>query len=191
MIHTGIGWLESNAPVQTDPELEQAVERFVRHAHAQTGFPPEIWERVGEVGYRGRPGVIRIPLSRASGRAAMAASRNGFYLVASNRFFIQWDPPGASNSHYYGPFDGDPREVLGLPAPSKEELARDLEARLAAAKEIQSFTERDLGRAGTFRRPRGRAQLESKSFESHHEFRQARPGRTRRNPRARKDRPQK
>ena len=38
-----------------------------------------------------------------------------YYLPAERRFYVQCDPLGTSTLHYYGPFQGNPTEVLKLP----------------------------------------------------------------------------
>jgi len=48
---------------------------------------------VGEVVYSGLDGEIR-------------------YVVDRNIYYIQFDPAGASTLSYYGPYSGNPREVL-------------------------------------------------------------------------------
>ena len=38
-----------------------------------------------------------------------------YHLPDKNRFYVQHDPMGSSTMTYYGPFDGDPTEVMNLP----------------------------------------------------------------------------
>jgi hypothetical protein len=37
-----------------------------------------------------------------------------YWVQAKNRFYVQDDPLGSSTHHYYGSFDGDPRQTLSL-----------------------------------------------------------------------------
>ena len=39
------------------------------------------------------------------------------YIPRLNRFYVQHDPLGSSTLTYYGPFEGEPWERLGIPEP--------------------------------------------------------------------------
>jgi hypothetical protein len=142
----------TNGPIYRDTpvhdqttELTSAIEDLVRRAAVHTGYNFELWEKVprtpGE--YRIRTGVRRASIPMTTGRQRAEI----FFLVASNRYYIQLDPIGASTLHYYGPFEGDPWRTLPIPEPSAEEMARDLAARFEAAKNITGFPQRDAAMA--------------------------------------------
>ena len=43
------------------------------------------------------------------------ATGTAYYLPGENRFYLVWEKTISSTIHWYGPFSGNPREVLNLP----------------------------------------------------------------------------
>ncbi len=43
------------------------------------------------------------------------ATGTAYYLPVENRFYLVWEKAISSTIHWYGPFDGNPRDVLNLP----------------------------------------------------------------------------
>lgn len=68
-----------------------------------------------------------------------------FYRPDKNLFYVQSNPPGSSRLTYYGPFDGNPLNVLDLP----DEGITDIGRRLAAGKRLRVGG--DHQKAGTIR----------------------------------------
>ena len=68
---------------------------------------PEIWEErpPGSRSYNVRPDVTVI---RPNGVATV------YWVKERNRFYVQYDSRGSSTLHFYGPFEGNPRQTLGL-----------------------------------------------------------------------------
>jgi hypothetical protein len=105
-----------NDRIASGPDaLAARIQRLIRNTPARTGYDFEIWESdmTSPSSYRIRSDVVQRPIR--SGTTTLE-SPNGmaYYLPSKHRFYIQWDSMGASTLHYYGPFDGDPVEVLGL-----------------------------------------------------------------------------
>ena len=68
----------------------------------------DIWEErpPGSKSYEIREDVIVIRLRN------VFADGTVYWMKSRNRFYVQRDPPGSSTLHYYGPFEGDPHQVL-------------------------------------------------------------------------------
>jgi hypothetical protein len=61
--------------------------------------------------------VAQYPLR---GAYSLALDATLYVLPDQKRFYIQWDDMGASTRHYYGPFDGEALQTLGIPPPYVE-----------------------------------------------------------------------
>lgn len=128
------------APIQVP---RRTIEYLIRKAPVQTGTRFELWDTTS-----GRPhlrrDITRLPLViTPDTNPSRPMQGEVLWLRNDRRFYVQWDSTGITNLHYYGPFTGDPAAVLAQPPPSPEEVARDLTARLDAAKHIMAFPERD------------------------------------------------
>ena len=103
------------AAATSSDAIHTRIEQLIRSGQVHTGYDFELFEKVpGMAGeYRIRPEAQRSPL--ISGSTDLLTPRGAVHhLPAQNRFYIQWDPLGTSTLHYYGPFEGNPAEVLSL-----------------------------------------------------------------------------
>lgn len=92
-----------------------SIEQFLQGRQVHTGYNFELFEKVPNITgeYRIRSDARQYPLD--SWQPSFTTSRGtAYHLPTQNRFYVQWDPPGASTRHYYGPFEGNPAEVLSL-----------------------------------------------------------------------------
>ncbi len=100
--------------------LRQRIERLIQGAPVSSKYPEiAIFEQVaGTPGeYRIRADVARRTVLPDGGPLSFVPLGVVYYQTDQNRFYIQWDGMGASTLHYYGPFAGDPADVLGFPVP--------------------------------------------------------------------------
>jgi hypothetical protein len=127
---------ERNEAIQNSVRLHETITRLIVGVPALTGYDFEVWEKVprgGEGEHRIRTDLRQFELKPEpfDPRGPRGAA---YFLPASNRFYIQWDLPGTSTLHYYGPFEGDPVKVLGLASsgsaqfgPATERVINDLD----------------------------------------------------------------
>lgn len=75
---------------------------------------PDIWEErpAGSRSYEVRADVTVIPANEWMVAAEI------YWLRPANRFYVQYDSADSSIHHFYGPFQGDPNQVLA-PATSQ------------------------------------------------------------------------
>jgi hypothetical protein len=97
-----------DAPAEALPRIWRGLDLSKAPVSADTSRLPEIWEERprGSRSYSVRADVIVLP-PKAIGNATV------YWVKPSNRFYIQDDAPGSSTLHYYGPFEGDPRQMQG------------------------------------------------------------------------------
>jgi hypothetical protein len=68
---------------------------------------PDLWEEVP-------PGSLSFEMLEAVQCVYSGVDGSVFYIPGKKRFYIQHDPPSSSTLTYYGPFEGDPREILDV-----------------------------------------------------------------------------
>jgi biopolymer transport protein ExbD len=118
--------LKSRLPGRREPGAQRPI--VVRGLDLTTapcttryGDLPDLFEDrpPGSKSYHLRDDVVRAPIPRGTDSAPLSQLPLGevFYIPAKNIFYVQYDGLGASTLHYYGPFEGDPFELLNLPRP--------------------------------------------------------------------------
>jgi serine/threonine protein kinase len=92
------------------------IETLIKNAPVTINLLAELFElKPGSKSeYRLRADVVAIPVRSANPKASDFAMGRVYYLPAGNKFYIQWDSIYASSLHFYGPFYGNPKKVLGL-----------------------------------------------------------------------------
>ncbi len=97
--------------------LSERIRQFVAGEPSTTGFGLEIFQQNPAGGMELRKDLVSTEIHQESDPRGILISGHVYYLKSANRFYIQWEGGlGASTFHYYGPFEGDPVKVLGLPA---------------------------------------------------------------------------
>jgi hypothetical protein len=101
-----VEWKDVVLPGSLQSSLESLIETFIHDQPERFSPdpPPEITKE-----YQQRGQVWLYPIAR---RDKLPAG-NLFYLVQRRVFYIEWNPTVSANSHFYGPFKGDPASVFG------------------------------------------------------------------------------
>ena len=100
----------------TQEQITQ-IQALIKNAPVTTSYLAELFELTPgtKSEYRVRSDVVSLPILPAGASSLnFVPLGHAFYLPAGKKFYIQWDGMGASTQHYYGPFHGDPAQVLGL-----------------------------------------------------------------------------
>ena len=96
--------------------LPERIKQFLAGERATTGRGLEIWEQDPAGTLVLRKDLVTTEIHQEGDTQGIWILGHVYYLKSANRFYIQWEGGmGASTLHYYGPFDGDPVKVLGLP----------------------------------------------------------------------------
>jgi RNA polymerase sigma factor (sigma-70 family) len=102
--------------------LTERVNALIAGRQVILGTSPDIWAPIPgrDNGIALRAGVRIISFEEFYGDVADLHGSGVYYLTAENRFYIDWRTGSGSGSNSggcYGPFQGDPYDVLDLPRP--------------------------------------------------------------------------
>ncbi len=104
--------LREQASPTTQPRLMwRGLDLSAARVTTRTQDLADIWEAVppGSRSYEVRKDVTVIPAHEIPKSIVI------YWLRSANRFYVQYDLGGSSTHHFYGPFEGDPNQVLAPP----------------------------------------------------------------------------
>jgi hypothetical protein len=93
--------------------VRDRIEQLIRSAPVTTNFDLEIWEPGARNAFTIRSNVVQLAYYNEGGLDSNSVFGMVYHLPAQNRFYVGWDAFRSEPRHYYGPFTGNPFEVLG------------------------------------------------------------------------------